>query len=304
MLPNLIIAGVPKAGTSSLHKWLSDHPSVFGSQIKELQFFMDRESSVFRKDSNCYDNPISEYHKHFSAFNPEKQQIALEATPGYIYQDAALKEMPKHIPDIKIIFVLRNPTDRFISIFNYFQNNVGILSRNISLSKFISDSLDNSITYNTNNEFISQALKHGIYYSYLEKWLQVIKKENILILRFEDLMFQKKETLEFVSKYLNIKSSFYDRYDFPAENKTYTVRNHFIHSIARSIRGRIPQSKLRDLIRNVYRNSNTKASSSKQSTSQEDILKLIDYYKSHNKRLNQLYGINTDDWNSSKYINA
>src|SRR5215212_3535508 len=52
MLPNWIIAGVPKAGTSTLFRWLTDHPEVSGPSEKETCYFVDRGSHMFRPDRN------------------------------------------------------------------------------------------------------------------------------------------------------------------------------------------------------------------------------------------------------------
>lgn len=63
-LPNLFICGVPKAGTSSLHRWLSDHPDAFGALDKEARFFMDPGGHIHRPDFNIA-NGLEGYRSQF-----------------------------------------------------------------------------------------------------------------------------------------------------------------------------------------------------------------------------------------------
>ena len=106
-LPNLIIAGVNKAGTTSLFSYLTQHPEIGGSSIKEACYFLPVR----------YGNkvaPISEYQALFkdSLLCP----VIMEATPGYFYGGYSLaNEINKTLPDTKVIILLRDPVTRLLS---------------------------------------------------------------------------------------------------------------------------------------------------------------------------------------------
>ena len=59
-LPNVIIAGAPKCGTSSLYFWLSAHPEVKASMVKETFFFAD-EVNRFNKNANIIEHSLADY---------------------------------------------------------------------------------------------------------------------------------------------------------------------------------------------------------------------------------------------------
>ena len=93
MLPNLLIVGVPKAGTTYLFSYLNLHHNVFGSIPKEPGYF---HSLRWGEDLAN----IKEYEKAFSRYN--NQEYAMEATPGYFYGgEKVASKMKDLLPDSK-----------------------------------------------------------------------------------------------------------------------------------------------------------------------------------------------------------
>ena len=102
-LPNLIIGGAPKCGTSSLYFWLATHPEVFASKTKETFFFSDKINR-FNKECNCIKHDISKYSKFFK--NAGNEKIRFEATAAYLYAENAIKGFLRFNSQPKIIFIL------------------------------------------------------------------------------------------------------------------------------------------------------------------------------------------------------
>jgi hypothetical protein len=101
-LPNFLIIGVAKAGTTALASYLGSHPQVFVAREKEVHFFDDN----FHKGLDWYR----------SRFDEVRSELAVgDATPTYIYVDKAIERMAAVLPDAKLIVVLRNPIDRAYS---------------------------------------------------------------------------------------------------------------------------------------------------------------------------------------------
>ena len=105
-LPNLVIAGAPKCGTTSLFRWLADHPQVATSNVKETFFLMDRGHSMARKESNYHQHGLAAYESFFATC-PADCSIVLEATTHYLYQETALDVLSTLPSEPQIIFVLR-----------------------------------------------------------------------------------------------------------------------------------------------------------------------------------------------------
>ncbi|MDY6867165.1 MAG: sulfotransferase domain-containing protein [Chloroflexota bacterium] len=114
-LPHFIIIGAQKAGTTSLHFYLSQHPQIQMALKKEIHYF----DGGYGLDVDNYLKGEAWYRAHFpkrSKLAPSR--ITYEATPDYIFHPLAPKRIAQLIPDVKLVALLRNPTERAIS--NYF----------------------------------------------------------------------------------------------------------------------------------------------------------------------------------------
>ncbi len=109
MQVNFLIAGAQKSGTTALHRFLSEHPRICMASRKEVHFF-DKNKN-FKISSPDYDT----YHKNFP--NPSDDQIVGEATPRYICWPSAPQRIKEYNPDMKLIFILRDPVERAYSQF-------------------------------------------------------------------------------------------------------------------------------------------------------------------------------------------
>ena len=111
-LPDFIIVGGMKCGTSSLFKYLDQHPQLFGSSHKEVRFF---------SRDDFYARGESWYRAHFPRLSDmPKGSLAFESTPDYLFFPQAPSRIATVLPDARIIILLRNPTERAIS--HYFHN--------------------------------------------------------------------------------------------------------------------------------------------------------------------------------------
>lgn len=174
-LPNLIIGGVHKAGTTSLHTYLSMHPQVCGSLIKELAFLLPA-----RYNQTVPNNDV--YASNFKHYNGQK--YILETTPSYLYGGLPLINVINERlgDDVKMIFILREPTDRFISFYRHCITKLEMPSET-TLEEFISmsHSLNNGIRQSDETDHITQGLIEGDYASYLPLWMENFKDRILII---------------------------------------------------------------------------------------------------------------------------
>lgn len=107
-LPDFLVVAAPRAGTTSLHRYLDAHPQVFMAPQKEVHFF----------DQHHHRGP-DWYRQQFAEAEP--RQVVGDATPTYLFAPGAVERMAELLPDAKLIVVLRNPVDRAYSNYWYWR---------------------------------------------------------------------------------------------------------------------------------------------------------------------------------------
>jgi Sulfotransferase domain len=109
VLPNLIVIGAAKCGTTSLHEYLDEHPEIAMSREKELHFFVDRKN---------WGRGLEWYEAQFDASAP----VRGESSPGYsahpLYEGVAVR-MAATIPDAKLVYLVRDPVERIVSHYTH-----------------------------------------------------------------------------------------------------------------------------------------------------------------------------------------
>lgn len=230
-LPNAIIAGINKAGTTSLYRYLGDHPEVCLSSRKETQFFINNTRD---NDGNL---ALEEYESYFSHCAVDTK-IRLEASPRYLYAGADVAQLIKtYLPDVRIIIALRNPIDRLESYF---------FSRKHRQDKYLSDisTIDDFVSLALNidrggavnldsskRRVIGEQIHKGRYVKYLDEYLSCIGKERIHIVFFDDIVSETQKVLCRLSRYLDIDPTFYDEYVFSIENRTRQYWFPLVHNL-------------------------------------------------------------------------
>lgn len=106
-LPDFVIVGAARAGSTALHDYLSAHPEVYLPPRKELHFF-----------DNNFDRGVDWYRHHFREATDE---VAVgEASPSYMYRPETLDRLASVLPDARLVAILRHPVDRAYS--HYWMN--------------------------------------------------------------------------------------------------------------------------------------------------------------------------------------
>jgi Sulfotransferase family len=115
-LPDFLVAGVPKAGTTALHAALSRHPGLYLSPVKEPKFFLTDGPPPTRGgpgDALTYREHVWERGKYEALFDAAPPgALRGEATPFYLYDPGALRRVHDLLPAVKLIVVIRDPVER------------------------------------------------------------------------------------------------------------------------------------------------------------------------------------------------
>ena len=112
--PNLFVVGAAKAGTTSLYHYLSQHPDIYMSPIKEPHFFSKiQPKQRYMALSGCVN--IQDAAVYLDLFKPQQQAVVGEASPSYLWDAQAPERIQQVSPDAKIVIMLREPTSRAYS---------------------------------------------------------------------------------------------------------------------------------------------------------------------------------------------
>lgn len=233
-LPNLLIAGVVKGGTTSLFSHLSHHPDICGSSIKETCYF-----SAFRYgqlDSRYIQStdPFKQYQEYFS--HCKNQKYIMEATPGYFEGGLTVtNEIKKQLgEDVKVIIILREPIDRLISFFK-FKKSMLEIDKSLSLGEYLHHCESIPLkerSKQSNNIF--WGINGGFYANHLEDWINTFG-DSLKIVFFDHLKSDPYSLLQDICNWLEIDASIYDSYEFSIENKTINYKNKKLQEIALDI---------------------------------------------------------------------
>jgi hypothetical protein len=256
LLPNLIIAGAPKAGTSSLHLWLADHPDALGAIEKETYFFVDPGTHMHRPDRHIA-NGLDGYSDYFRPVEGRHYSTILESTPSYLYSQTALELLPSLPTEPRFIFVLREPSAQIYSLFTYFKNNWTWIPRDLTFEHYVDEVSTGTPDY-MGNELANNALRYGAYVDYLSRWRDRVGAERMRVWLFDDLVADKAAFTKRAAAFAGLDQSFYDSYDFPSDNETYQVRSGALQSINVAVRGMLPKGRTYDALRGLYRGLNTR----------------------------------------------
>jgi hypothetical protein len=174
-LPDFIIIGAQRSGTSTLYEHITRHPDVHGAFRKEVHYF-DRH----------YDRGLSWYRACFPVSG-----FTGEASPSYMF----IPEIPERIvallPNVKSIAILRNPIDRAYSAYN----------RNVRLRRETRP-FPEAIVGGPTLPF--KYLERGLYAEQLERWLKYFKREQLLVLSAEKFFADGPSVLGEVFKFLGL----------------------------------------------------------------------------------------------------
>ena len=120
-LPNFLVIGAGKSGTTSLYYYLRQHPEIFMSPVKEPGFFaLEGHPLDFRGpgDERLRETTATTLESYEKLFSEARGESAVgESSVLYLYDGNAHESIARHIPDVKLLAVLRNPVDRAYSAF-------------------------------------------------------------------------------------------------------------------------------------------------------------------------------------------
>jgi hypothetical protein len=208
VLPDFLIIGAMKSGTSSLFAYLQQHPQLIPSCKKEVHYF----DGGGNPDVDKYAKGEAWYRAHFPLRGKlGSGSITFEATPIYIFNPLVPKRVSELVPDVKIIAVLRNPTERAIS--HYFhakrikKETLPIYEALVQEEKRLQPVIERKDYRNWMMVHYSYK-KRGLYEEQLRRYLEYFPRKQMLIVSSEDLFGDLHGTLERIFDFVGADTDF------------------------------------------------------------------------------------------------
>jgi hypothetical protein len=225
MLPNFLIVGAAKAGSTSLYHYLDQHPQVYMSPIKEPCYFasevrpenFDAEFQAQARrgvlDTQTYirgpmsekrfGGLVTEWEDYIGLFRNVRDEIAIgEASVSYLWSKLAAANIHSRIPKAKIIIVLRNPADRAFSEYHH------ILTEGRTRASFHQYIRAGLRSKSEKVGALYDFLECGLYYQQVKRYLDLFPRDNIRIYFYEDYVARFPLLWRDVLEFLQVDSSF------------------------------------------------------------------------------------------------
>jgi len=201
-LPNVILIGAQKAGTTSLYSWIAQHPDVYGDMaMKDFPYFiMD----------NYYNRGLNWFGRCFR--KAKDQRVILHGSVQYIYfYNISARRLYKYNKNLKLILILRNPIERAYSAF-WDAVKIG-LEDSCSFEEALKLEEQRKKIKDFNLKAHLTYVDHGFYYEQLVGFYNYFAKSQIKVLLFEDILNNKKRTIKEIYDFLEIDNSFIPTFD-------------------------------------------------------------------------------------------
>ncbi len=309
LYPDFFIIGAAKAGTTSLVEYLSQHPGIFFSPIKEPHFF---SSDIKPENFNqrYYNNVVIDLNEYFSQkplkpvfeayvrteeqykqlFEGAKpEQVKGEASTTYLYSRESAQNIKQFVPEAKIIAVLRNPLERAYSHY------LMALKFGFTSLSFM-DAIQEDQYKPEKGWGISELfLELGLYYEQLKRYYDHFNSEQIKIIFQDDLYQKPKETLDQLTDFLALASF---PFDTGSNHNTAGVpRFSFINELLnkwglRMRLGAMLPSKLKQTLKGFY----LKTPNETLQDHPEAKAFLLDYYREDIRKTENLLNTDLSEW--------
>ncbi|WP_249066918.1 sulfotransferase domain-containing protein [Argonema antarcticum] len=203
-MPNFLVIGAGKAGSTSLDEYLKQHPQIYVSPVKEPNFFaLEGQRLDFKglgAETRINSWSVTDIEKYRALFKDVKEQKAIgEVSPLYLYSPKAPDRIKHYIPDVKLIAILRHPADRAYSAYLW------LFGQEREQIKDFAKALEaEESRIQSNWEWIWHYKNLGFYYPQLKRYYDRFARQQIKVYLFEDLKNNGSSLIKEISNFLEV----------------------------------------------------------------------------------------------------
>lgn len=305
------MVGAVKAGTTSLHEYLQQHPDIFMSPVKETNFFSDADMQFekfnldYRQDidhnldkylsgpmnTKIHIAHIRTWQQYQQLFRDVNQQKAVgEISNSYLYCPSTANAIYSRLPQAKIVMLLRNPVDRLFS--QYLMN--------LKLGKIFEKNLLLEIQNDQNKIDKGWGVSHlylevGLYFQQVKRYYDVFPADQIHIILYDDYKKNPSGEMKSLFAFLGVDAEYeidmsqrYNEAGMPRFGKlNYWLTQTGIYGLSKKIFSDNLKSRIKSLI---YTRENLPVISA------EEKAWLLDYYSQDMRKLSELINRPLDAW--------
>lgn len=205
-LPNFLVIGAAKGGTTALHRYLAQHPEIYMSQRKELEFFPfenqkpDYQGPYDHLHSSSITTSIEDYRGYFAA--SAGYAARGESSPLYLYLSRSAERIRHYIPEAKLIAILRHPAER-------------AYSHHMMLRRDGLETLSFAEALAAEDQRVADKWGHtwhyrrrGLYAAQLKRYFDLFKREQLKIYLYEDYLADPVGLMQDLFRFLNVDDTF------------------------------------------------------------------------------------------------
>lgn len=225
VLPNFFIVGTGKAGTTSLHRYLSQHPQIYMSPVKEPCYFaaeirpanlslaarrhIARQSPALPallrdgQPAGPMDWLACDWQAYLRLFHNVEDEVAIgEASAAYLWSETAAANIHAHVPGARVIMILRNPAERAFSQYLH-QLTVGLTRA--SFAEHIQSCM---VGGHSKLGVCYPFLEIGLYSRQVKRYLDLFPREQVRIYWYEQFLKDPAKLIQDVFRFLQVDSKF------------------------------------------------------------------------------------------------
>ncbi|MEM8728363.1 MAG: sulfotransferase [Pseudomonadota bacterium] len=193
-LPDFVVIGAMRAGTTSVHNYFELHPQVSMSVTKEPDFFREH---IYKQRDEAW------YAAQFDAC----AHMRGEASPNYTKVDVfpgVPERMHAHLPDAKLIYIVRDPVKRFVSQYQHMASRGFDLPEPDVMCATSAKLPDEVIRITREDDQYLHILSVSCYARQLREYLKVYPLDQIMFVQFEEMNAQQTETLTAIQRFIGV----------------------------------------------------------------------------------------------------
>jgi hypothetical protein len=220
-MPNFLIIGAMRCGTTTMYHLLRQHPEIYMSPVKEPRFFAIEGQSI--PEGQVWTNSVNELTAYQALFKQVSGEKAIgEASPLYLYSESAPERIRHYIPEAKLIAILRHPAERAYSHFLH--------HRRLAVEPLpdFSAALDYD---DTHRQFQYKDL--GYYSIQLKRYFDVFQKSQIKVCLYDDFDANPLEFLQEIFRFLEVDTTFVPN-SIPRHNQSTVPKNRLLDAFLSS----------------------------------------------------------------------
>ncbi len=221
--PNLVLAGFPKCGTSSVFEWLCLHPEVCGSIVKETHFLRDEPQagavSIHTHGLEAYGG----------FFRPEgHHRVIMEATPNYATEETPVSLLAGLPGPPRILFVVREPGARLLSQYRFLKYNLRHVPEEVRFEEWLETDVGR------------RHVALSRYQDHLARWAAKFPRERLKVMVFEDLVRDPVTAMGALCDWLGLDGAVFREIDLTPRNITQAMRHPRLQKLAQRLRSHVP----------------------------------------------------------------